>query len=585
MSSPLNLEGINSNVSYELLTLSRVNTKVNYDSSNINWLYDNFSNINLNTLIDLNNSNVINSNNIYTIRNNTLPQITFDINNRIRTYINVKDYGATGNGTTNDYTSINNAVSALPANDGILYFPRGTYSMGTPLTLTSKNRVIIKSDDATIKVSHGGAGIVLVSCHFCNIEGRLNFVSNATSTTSHFGIYTDECNSPTIKNCNVSGDFEIGILAYRNVNSTYKAGFINNNTITGCRQGITVWENNEYTIVENNYIQNCLSSTNGYGINCRSGNVNILNNVVYNCRIGIRQSAISYTNADHASINNNYLISNTCCGIYLNALDYSETICNNVIIGGTGGTFIEPVNATADTFDYCIYIENSFNVILNGNIFFRGQVGLGLDGVANSQISNNLFISDGGTITEHHIREFGETGRNFSNNTFINNIFTGALKVATTENIAFFSSNNGTLNFFRNNGGSTTVSPSTSLSTVINVNSGSYNLYRKEYTVVDVSIVGAVNTSTTPADQTANINITTRLLGIPFIITFMNPSATRATWFRFASTVAIIAPTITSAFTSAITYDATNKAFKVVNLNYVKLIPIGTGNFASFYIC
>lgn len=585
MSSPLNLEGINSNVSYELLTLSRVNNKVNYDTSNINWLYDNFSNINLNTLIDLNNSNISNSNNIYTIRNTTLPKITFDINNRIRTYINVKDYGATGNGTTNDYTAINNAVSALPTDDGVLYFPSGTYSMGTALTLTSKNRVIIKSDDATIKVSHNGAGIALVSCHFCNIEGRLNFVSNAVSAATHFAIYTDECNSPTIKNCNISGDFEIGILAYRNGNNTYKAGLINNNTITGCRQGITVWDTNEYTIVENNYIQDCLNSTNGYGINSRSGNVNILNNVVYNCRIGIRQTSGNHTNADHASINNNFLISNTCCGIFLNGTDYSETICDNVIIGGSGGTFTEPTNATADTFDFCIYIQNAFCVILNNNICYRGQVGLGLDGLANSQISNNYFISDGGTLTEHHIREFGETGRNFSNNSIINNIFIGALKVSTTENITYFSSNNGTLNLIRNNGGTSTTSPSTSLTTFINVNSGSYDLYAKEFTIINVSNVGAVNTSTTPADQTANINITTRLLGIAFVITFMNPSATRATWIRFASTAVITAPTISTALTTSITYDATNKAIKIVNVNYVKFLPIGTGNFASFYIC
>jgi len=41
---------------------------------------------------------------------------------------NVKDYGAVGNGVTNDTTSINAAVSAaLTAGGGVVYFPHGTY--------------------------------------------------------------------------------------------------------------------------------------------------------------------------------------------------------------------------------------------------------------------------------------------------------------------------------------------------------------------------------------------------------------------------------------------------------------------------
>ena len=40
--------------------------------------------------------------------------------------VNVKDYGATGDGTTDDTTSIQAAINAVTSG-GVVYFPSGTY--------------------------------------------------------------------------------------------------------------------------------------------------------------------------------------------------------------------------------------------------------------------------------------------------------------------------------------------------------------------------------------------------------------------------------------------------------------------------
>lgn len=42
-------------------------------------------------------------------------------------WLNVKDYGAEGDGITNDQTAIQDAIDALPANGGLVLFPEGIY--------------------------------------------------------------------------------------------------------------------------------------------------------------------------------------------------------------------------------------------------------------------------------------------------------------------------------------------------------------------------------------------------------------------------------------------------------------------------
>jgi hypothetical protein len=48
----------------------------------------------------------------------------------------VKAYGATGNGSTNDWANINAAVAALvAAGGGTLYFPRGEFIINQPIVI------------------------------------------------------------------------------------------------------------------------------------------------------------------------------------------------------------------------------------------------------------------------------------------------------------------------------------------------------------------------------------------------------------------------------------------------------------------
>jgi len=54
---------------------------------------------------------------------------------RTETYLfNVKDYGAIGDGSADDYTAVNLARAAAESVNGTVFFPRGTYKLGTSIT-------------------------------------------------------------------------------------------------------------------------------------------------------------------------------------------------------------------------------------------------------------------------------------------------------------------------------------------------------------------------------------------------------------------------------------------------------------------
>jgi hypothetical protein len=65
---------------------------------------------------------------------------------RARAALNVKDYGATGDGTTDDLLAIQSAIAALPASGGTLFFPRGNYACSGTLTFDSKRSVILAGE-------------------------------------------------------------------------------------------------------------------------------------------------------------------------------------------------------------------------------------------------------------------------------------------------------------------------------------------------------------------------------------------------------------------------------------------------------
>jgi hypothetical protein len=65
---------------------------------------------------------------------------------------NVKDFGAVGDGTTDDTTAINAAIASLAGKGGTIYFPQGNYRITSTITL-SGNSIWLQGEGA---VAHNG---------------------------------------------------------------------------------------------------------------------------------------------------------------------------------------------------------------------------------------------------------------------------------------------------------------------------------------------------------------------------------------------------------------------------------------------
>jgi len=65
-------------------------------------------------------------------------------------WINVLDYGATGNGSTDDTTAIQTAIDAVPSSGGTVVFPAGTYKISSALVARSNIVLAGVSDGASV---------------------------------------------------------------------------------------------------------------------------------------------------------------------------------------------------------------------------------------------------------------------------------------------------------------------------------------------------------------------------------------------------------------------------------------------------
>lgn len=288
---------------------------------------------------------------------------------------NVKDYGATGDGFTNDTTAIQNAITAATTSGGTVFFPPGTY-ITTGITITGKN-------DFTIAGS-GPASIVKITANNTNNVIRI-------SSSARFSVLdlTLDCNRAN-NTLGVDEDLQCGIhivssntfllRGLRLLNSHMSgirtglfntdAGGCTDGAITNCYvnlgttadQGIGIWNSQRISVT------NCVVQQGGWGgiVLTRSDNCTVTGNVCYN---------------------NNYVISGGGGhGIALEGARWS-TVTGNVCYGNE----VNGIHLEVDPQTSARYVEGC---TVTGNILHTNVHGIFLGKTISNTITNNVVYNN-----------------------------------------------------------------------------------------------------------------------------------------------------------------------------------------------
>lgn len=188
-----------------------------------------------------------------------------------RPWFDVRDYGATGNGTTDDAASINNAIAAAAtAGGGIVYLPPGTYSVTAGIVLTADRIILRGAGKSTIIKPTSGANYDVISTPIPATEGTAGYIhyylgvenlaidcSLATGTTAGKGngIHFYGVRYSHIRDVNITTCLNWGILLDGDItNFSYSIDVRGNKIINGSA-GIMVTFSEEAFITCNDILQ------------------------------------------------------------------------------------------------------------------------------------------------------------------------------------------------------------------------------------------------------------------------------------------------------------------------------------------
>lgn len=170
---------------------------------------------------------------IYEADTTTLP-IGSKLYNRIADTVSVKDFGAVGDGITDDAAAIQAAINSLDARGGTILFPKGTYMVSTGITL--KTRAELRGSDrnnCTIRALPSATGITVLgltgSAYNCRIR-HLSIEGNdaAAKGIAILGATNGSNAHHLIEDVNASGctvnAIHLKFIIYSRLQSVYASG-------------------------------------------------------------------------------------------------------------------------------------------------------------------------------------------------------------------------------------------------------------------------------------------------------------------------------------------------------------------------
>lgn len=205
--------------------------------------------------------------------------------------INVRDFGATGDGVTDDTNAILAAIAAMPVNGSALFFPAATYIVNSDnsngLKFNGKSNFVVEGYGATIKVKAGASvvGGFEVMSYFNCTNGAINGLTidgnraNRTipgETSAHALTICTSCKQITINDVIAINSPADGFLI-TTFDFTVAATYPSDITLVNC--------------VADNSFRNGLSSIGSLRLTLRGGEFKNTNGTLPKCGIDIEPDA------------------------------------------------------------------------------------------------------------------------------------------------------------------------------------------------------------------------------------------------------------------------------------------------------
>lgn len=243
--------------------------------------------------------------------------VPYPVCEKLAQTVSVKDFGAVGDGVTDDTAAIQAAINAAAGK--LLFVPKGTYLLNSDVTIT--NELLLFGDGSANSQFTGagkfslGASLQVENIGFLGTSEHIEIATNAVGATTFGYIRVDKClfnNSTTFSVVTEGTNRDVFIEEVTVLNSVFngggagsgaidiRAGYrianIHNNIIEDYNSGggcgairlgqlTTNTETNCYSHITSNYIDD-ISSVGGtgstYGIQVIKGVMNIIGNTIRN---------------------------------------------------------------------------------------------------------------------------------------------------------------------------------------------------------------------------------------------------------------------------------------------------------------
>lgn len=318
-----------------------------------------------------------------------------DVQTKLRESVSVKDFGAVGDGVTDDTAAIQSAIDSFGAASstpqGKVYFPRGTYKITSSLVLTYGVSLVGESGrSAKINADGDFAAIkwsASIPSYSRNVTISDLWLHGNGTTAANIGIHLNHpwgIDHLTLQNLWIDGFYGYGIKtdqqgSYLTTNC-FQFSHWDTIYINGCGVGILMGEGFcGESVFTNITAQACTTYGVEFSIGPVAGNQGQQwdNLVIGQCPTGIYFGA---ANAGQLTFNNAHIENCTSYGVRSNndgatGITFNEPwfVNNPVGFKGTlGGTFEfkggvwKTTGAAGDTF-FTLDATSNFNILISGN--------------------------------------------------------------------------------------------------------------------------------------------------------------------------------------------------------------------------